>query len=176
VLYNGEEAGEQEIALERLRAGGAYIVKESGYSFTADGEESRPEGQARRQDPSPYRRGLMNPSDGKRNIDNMLKEKTKRELRNWAIAAAAAAAALALGCAISGDGPLRFVVRLFTLDYLPALETGASLVTVALFGFLTSFHCIGMCGGIIISQCAGHERGGIRQGLAYNIGRVIAAR
>jgi hypothetical protein len=38
VLYNGEEAGEQEIALERLRAGGAYIVKESGYSFTADGE------------------------------------------------------------------------------------------------------------------------------------------
>jgi sulfite exporter TauE/SafE len=101
---------------------------------------------------------------------------TFREMRRRTAAGllAAAAAALALGCAISGDGPLRFVVRLFTLDYLPALETGASLVTVALFGFLTSFHCIGMCGGIIISQCAGHERGGIRQGLAYNIGRVIA--
>jgi multisubunit Na+/H+ antiporter MnhB subunit len=102
-----------------------------------------------------------------------LQEKTKREIPSRLIAAAVIAAAIALGCIISGDNPQRFILRLFTLDYIPSPETGASLVTVALFGFMISFHRTGMCGGII-SQCAGHKRVGIKRGFAYNIGHIIS--
>ncbi len=98
-----------------------------------------------------------------------------KTLRNWLIVLAAVAAGIALGCALSGDSPVRFLVRLFTLEYLPALETGAGLFTVAVFGFLTSFHCIGMCGGVVLSQCAGLERGGAAvRGLLYNAGRIVS--
>jgi Uncharacterized conserved protein len=100
--------------------------------------------------------------------------KNKKSIRNWVIATVIAAAAVALGCILSGDNPIRFIIRLFTLDYLPMLETGASLMAIALFGFLTSFHCVGMCGGLVISQCAGHEHGGMSQGLTYNLGRIVS--
>jgi sulfite exporter TauE/SafE len=99
----------------------------------------------------------------------------RAKIRNRVIAVAVIAAAVILGCLVSGDGPIRFIVRLFTLDYVPELEAGAGIASVALFGFLTSFHCIGMCGGVILSQCAGRERGGAGwQGLKYNAGRVVS--
>ena len=105
----------------------------------------------------------------------MTKAKQLTTLRNWLIVLICAAAGIALGCLMSGDNPVRFIIRLFTLDYIPTLETGAGLITVAVFGFLTSFHCIGMCGGIVLSQCAGKEHGGAAvQGLKYNLGRIIS--
>lgn len=50
---------------------------------------------------------------------------------------------------------LEFLKDLFMLKYLPELGTNASLGILFLFGILTSIHCIGMCGGIAISQCTG---------------------
>ena len=85
----------------------------------------------------------------------MTKAKQLTTLRNWLIVLICAAAGIALGCLMSGDNPVRIIIRLFTLDYIPPLETGAGLITVAVFGILTSFHCIGLCGGIVLSQCAG---------------------
>jgi hypothetical protein len=36
VLYNGGEAGIQDITIERLKAGGSYMTKNDGVKFTAD--------------------------------------------------------------------------------------------------------------------------------------------
>jgi sulfite exporter TauE/SafE len=105
----------------------------------------------------------------------MKTETSKRSaIKNWLIVGIVLAAGITLGCLLSGDNPLRFLYRLFTMDYIPKLETGATLITVAVFGFLTSFHCIGMCGGVILSQCAGREKGGAAQGLLYNAGRIVS--
>lgn len=41
---------------------------------------------------------------------------------------------------------------IFSLKYLPSLGTDASYGLLLVFGVLTSFHCLGMCGGIAISQ------------------------
>lgn len=89
----------------------------------------------------------------------------------WLIAAAAAAALTAAGCLITGDGPLIFLKKLFLSEYAPGLETNAGLLTVAFFGFLTSFHCIGMCGGTVLSLSAGGAPW--RQGLRFQAGRIL---
>ena len=68
-----------------------------------------------------------------------------------ALICGAAILLLALGIWLSGDSLPVFIRRLFTLSYLPQLSPGVSLFTVALFGFLTSFHCIGMCGGTVLA-------------------------
>ena len=53
-----------------------------------------------------------------------------------------------------------------------------SYAVLFLVGVLTSIHCIGMCGGIMLSQSIGNESSNkfeaIKPALLYNIGRVIS--
>lgn len=83
----------------------------------------------------------------------------------------------ALGIDIPG-----YFSDLASLKYLPELGTNASLGLLFLVGLLTSFHCVGMCGGIVLSQCVGDSGLSKAEGksevlkptLMYNIGRVIS--
>ncbi|MFT9076266.1 sulfite exporter TauE/SafE family protein [Ethanoligenens sp.] len=68
------------------------------------------------------------------------------------------------------------------MSLLPKLETGVGLGIVLIFGLLTSIHCVGMCGGLMLTQCidAGTEnerpktRAVVLPPLFYNIGRVVS--
>jgi sulfite exporter TauE/SafE len=73
--------------------------------------------------------------------------------------------------------------NLFLLKYLPKLGNDTSYGLIFIFGILTSFHCIGMCGGIAISQTVKKnelQRSNNRlhsvvlPSLFYNIGRVTS--
>lgn len=65
-------------------------------------------------------------------------------------------------------------------SYVPKAEAGMSLGYMFLLGLISSTHCIGMCGGILLSQTAGAcgENAGrkkaLRASLAYNGGRVAS--
>jgi len=65
-----------------------------------------------------------------------------------------------------------FLTRLFSLEYLPVLGDRASLGLLFLFGLLTAFHCIGMCGGLVLSGSMSGK--GISHNAAYNAGRVLS--
>ncbi len=76
-----------------------------------------------------------------------------------------------------------FLKDLFFLKYLPDLGSNASFGLLFVFGVLTSFHCLGMCGGIAISQTIGRkENNNPNEGsqklfipsLLYNLGRIIS--
>ena len=80
---------------------------------------------------------------------------------------------------------VEFLRNLFLLKYLPNLGTNASYGLLFIFGVLTSFHCIGMCGGIAISQCVKKDENEAEgssskshrwlvPSLLYNLGRVIS--
>jgi len=80
---------------------------------------------------------------------------------------------------------LDLINDLFNLKYLPNLGTNASYGLIFLFGLLTSFHCLGMCGGIAISQTVrkasrNTESVEIKQkacflpSTLYNLGRVLS--
>jgi sulfite exporter TauE/SafE len=80
---------------------------------------------------------------------------------------------------------LGFLKDLFMLKFLPELGTNASFGILFIFGMLTSIHCIGMCGGIAISQCTGapqKESGDASEtakpwfvpSFLYNAGRVVS--
>ncbi|MDP4176850.1 MAG: sulfite exporter TauE/SafE family protein [Bacillota bacterium] len=84
---------------------------------------------------------------------------------------------------------LTFLKNLFMLKYLPKLGNGTGYGLLFIFGLLTSFHCIGMCGGIILSQSVkkaenqesqeSNEKSGIAKlsilpSLLYNLGRIIS--
>ncbi len=80
-------------------------------------------------------------------------------------------------------GVLQFLKDLFMLKYFPRLGKDAGYGLLLIVGFLTSFHCAGMCGGIAISQTIpGQEtssrksrpRAWIVPSILYNSGRVIA--
>lgn len=80
----------------------------------------------------------------------------------------AAAAALVLGItALKGS-------------YVPKAEAGMSLGYMFLLGLISSTHCIGMCGGILLSQTTGAygedagRKKALRASLAYNGGRVAS--
>jgi len=45
-----------------------------------------------------------------------------------------------------------FLKDLFYMKYLPNLEDGANFGILFVFGLLTSIHCVGMCGGLVLSQ------------------------
>lgn len=56
----------------------------------------------------------------------------------------------------------------------PKVLSNASLGVVFVFGLLTGFHCLGMCGGFVISYSTRLGKGyNPLPHLAYNIGRVI---
>lgn len=70
--------------------------------------------------------------------------------------------------------------KLLALVKVPALANNASLGLVFLVGLLTSTHCIGMCGGILLAQTT-DARGvtacskrGLIASAAYNGGRVVS--
>ena len=72
---------------------------------------------------------------------------------------------------MAGMAILSFLKTLFSAGFAPALETSSGLLAVALFGFFTSFHCIGMCGGTVLAQCA--EGAPVRQSILFNLGRIL---
>jgi sulfite exporter TauE/SafE len=77
---------------------------------------------------------------------------------------------------------LPFLKDLSMLKYFPKLGKDASLSLLFVLGILTSFHCIGMCGGIAVSQTIRNEASNetskphawIVPSVLYNSGRVIA--
>lgn len=56
--------------------------------------------------------------------------------------------------------------------------SNASYLALFLIGLLTSIHCVGMCGGIMLSQSIGKESTNkfeaIKPSMLYNLGRVIS--
>ncbi|MCH3963696.1 MAG: sulfite exporter TauE/SafE family protein [Clostridium sp.] len=74
---------------------------------------------------------------------------------------------------------VEFLKNLFMLKYLPKLGNNTSYILLFTFGILTSFHCIGMCGGINMSQTISKNgtatpNSAFRPALFYNIGRIIS--
>lgn len=61
---------------------------------------------------------------------------------------------------------------LVMLEYLPTLGDRASFGLMFLFGLLTSFHCMGMCAGIVISGSIGKR--GWSSSVMYNLGRIVS--
>lgn len=83
------------------------------------------------------------------------------------------------------EGILEFLKNLFMLKYLPDPGHNASLGLLFLFGLLTSVHCVGMCGGIVITQCiprpettpggtGGSSRAWLAPSVLYNAGRLVS--
>lgn len=68
-------------------------------------------------------------------------------------------------------------------NYFPEAKAGMSYAAIFIIGMLTSVHCVGMCGGICLSQCSTNYRyttnnnnklAKIRPSLLYNLGRVTS--
>lgn len=63
-------------------------------------------------------------------------------------------------------------------NFFPEAKEGMSLLTLFVIGLLTSVHCIGMCGGINLSQCLVSEQGTskekLKSNLLYNGGRILS--
>jgi len=79
---------------------------------------------------------------------------------------------------------LQFLKDMLLLKHFPELGKNASFGLLLVLGFLTSFHCLGMCGGIAISQSIGNKpniiaieeknrHAGLASSILYNLGRVI---
>ena len=75
----------------------------------------------------------------------------------------------------------QFLKDLYMLKYFSQLGKDASYGLLFALGVLTSFHCIGMCGGITLSQTIRYKQDDIQKSYAwllpavkYNGGRVIA--
>lgn len=65
-----------------------------------------------------------------------------------------------------------------TNHFLPEVNQTMGYWMLFVVGLLTSFHCVAMCGGINIAQCASYPIGAgeskLRPSMLYNLGRVIA--
>ncbi len=108
----------------------------------------------------------------------------KIKLIKFIITAAAAGIAFVILQLLLGVNITGFIKDMFMLKYLPNLGTNSGIGLLFLFGILTSFHCIGMCGGIAISQTirntdeqsgenSKHSKLFVPSAL-YNSGRVIS--
>lgn len=63
------------------------------------------------------------------------------------------------------------------MDYTAIINNTASYWVIFLYGIMTSFHCISMCGGFILSGSISidKEKGeNIKTGLLYNVGRILS--
>lgn len=63
------------------------------------------------------------------------------------------------------------------MDFTAITNNNASYWVIFLYGIMTSFHCISMCGGFILSGSISiHSEKGknIKTGLLYNVGRIIS--
>ena len=73
------------------------------------------------------------------------------------------------------------IIVLFKVIPLPDIpsvaDTSGTLfyINVFLIGLVTGTHCIVMCGGIMLSGCAGKERGTLGNITLYNFSRVITS-
>ena len=65
-------------------------------------------------------------------------------------------------------------------NFIPEIDQSMSYGILFVVGLLTSLHCIGMCGGICLSQCLKASGGestafdGVKPSLLYNLGRVVS--
>lgn len=66
-------------------------------------------------------------------------------------------------------------------SFLLQVDPSVSMGVIFIVGLLTSFHCLGMCGGIMLTQttatnidCKGFSRKSLLPSLSYNIGRIIS--
>ncbi|MEM1486180.1 sulfite exporter TauE/SafE family protein [Oscillospiraceae bacterium PP1C4] len=66
-------------------------------------------------------------------------------------------------------------------NYFPEAKKGMSYAALFVIGLLTSVHCVGMCGGICLSQCvpqgakaSENKQSKLRPSFLYNLGRVIS--
>lgn len=78
---------------------------------------------------------------------------------------------------IIGFSVLYFIIaHTISFQYLPDISPETGYLGLFVIGFLTSFHCIAMCGGINISQSITNTSSlpAWRSSLLYNTGRVIA--
>ena len=71
--------------------------------------------------------------------------------------------------------------RFSFFSFLPEITASMGYGMLFVTGLLTSLHCIGMCGGINLSQCltrpsdtAGASGAAWKPSLAYNLGRVVS--
>ncbi|MBL7058621.1 sulfite exporter TauE/SafE family protein [Patescibacteria group bacterium] len=75
-------------------------------------------------------------------------------------------------------GSYYFITKSSGLEIMSKLSTGeASLGIIFLIGILAGFHCVGMCGGLVISYTAKNainKEGNIKQHLHYNLGRLVS--
>ena len=54
-----------------------------------------------------------------------------------------------------------------------AATSDMGFIMMFVIGLMTSVHCVGMCGGIVLSQCIG-KKSAIRPAFLYNIGRLTS--
>ena len=59
------------------------------------------------------------------------------------------------------------------MDFSSIANGSASYIVIFIYGFLTSFHCIGMCGGFVLAGSTSKEKN-IKTALFYNLGRIIS--
>ena len=108
------------------------------------------------------------PGNGKE--DSGSRKSRRKAYIGIAVATAAAAVIYAVLRTICGIDPAQGIADLVLLKNLPDLGPDAGYGILFLFGVLTSFHCVGMCGGLVMSQ----SFEGIKDSAAYNAGRVIS--
>lgn len=69
---------------------------------------------------------------------------------------------------------LQLILGFNLFNFIPSVNSKASLTMLFLVGLLTSVHCIGMCGSINLAIVMKNSDNGIRNPLLYNLGRVIS--
>ena len=69
---------------------------------------------------------------------------------------------------------LRRTGLLSLMNFFPEANENTSYLMLVVIGFLTSFHCIAMCGGINLSQCLKEEKNSLRPSILYNLGRIVS--
>lgn len=66
------------------------------------------------------------------------------------------------------------IPRLTALVHVPQAESGVAYSALFLIGLFTGVHCIGMCGGIMLTQSGGDGHSAAASAALYNAGRVIS--
>ena len=67
-----------------------------------------------------------------------------------------------------------FIPKLTALVAVPRAEAGAGYGALFVIGLLTGVHCIGMCGGIMLTQAGAARKSRFSGPALYNLGRVIS--
>ena len=112
----------------------------------------------------------------------MLPLKKVHGLRKWIIILVLFLACLVTALAFHFD-VLQFLKNLFYLKYLPQLNSSTSFWLLFVFGLLASVHCMGMCGGLMLTQTLKQGEGRavghtpkitVLPAALYNLGRIAS--